>query len=159
MRSTATAQRSLDGFPDVTATLAAFNQPLSDPRLTLELKVCVYLPGPTVLAILDRHKEKWASEPGFDELYSTHNAEFNVDVLASNSKRGAEDDPDGATPSKKMRLVEDPNNTLDKVMNLPNPYPELQHVLPPVRFVAVLAPSCSLQHACLPTSVFLMTGT
>jgi hypothetical protein len=50
-------------FPDLQKVVDTCRQPTVDQRLALVLAATVYLPGPRVLAVLDRHMIKWTSDP------------------------------------------------------------------------------------------------
>ena len=50
-------------FPDLQHVVETCRQPTLDQRLTLKLDATVYLPGPRVLAVLERHVHRWSSDP------------------------------------------------------------------------------------------------
>jgi hypothetical protein len=112
----------IDNYPDVASLLDALNAPLADPRARLQLKVCAYLAGSNALAIVDTQRERWASEPAFEDLLKQHNMEFNPEALSTSNKRAA-DEASEPPAAKRMRLVEDANDTLEKVMQLADPCP------------------------------------
>ena len=50
-------------FPDLQKVVDSCHRSSLDPRLALQLEATVYLPGPRVLVVLERHWKKWMFDP------------------------------------------------------------------------------------------------
>ena len=53
----------VDDFPDVQKLVDTSRQTTNDPRVSLTLHATVYLPGPRVLAMLERVVHRWTADP------------------------------------------------------------------------------------------------
>ena len=58
---------SVEDFPDLQQLVDTCKQPTADPRASLTLLETLYMPGPRVLAVLERNVSRWASDPVMGE--------------------------------------------------------------------------------------------
>lgn len=116
----------LPAFPDIDRHVKQLMAPTSDPRTSISLKVCVFLPVENALAIQDRVVEKWLCSrraKDFQLILDQHNTEFNPKKLdgstyASNKRPADESSEAAASVNKKAKisLVPDTIDTWDKLM-------------------------------------------